>query len=157
MDASRPLCLTICAYRAPGLSEDKYHDLYVNRHVPLVRDLLIKHGIKQYSMVPGPYLSPVYSFTDSWPQTHNAAASREQISQIRPQLVNTADYDSFIQIVFDDIQDFAKFEKDPEFIDKVAADHHNFHDAKRTRYVYPILQASFTHGPDCLLGSLSIL
>jgi hypothetical protein len=53
MNANRPFCLTICGHRAAGLSEDEYREHYVNTHVPLVRGLLIKHGIKQYSMVPG--------------------------------------------------------------------------------------------------------
>lgn len=53
MNANRRVCLTICGYRAAGLSEEEYREHYVNTHVPLVRGLLIKHGIKQYSMVPG--------------------------------------------------------------------------------------------------------
>jgi hypothetical protein len=81
-------------------------------------------------------------------QTHNTDATRKQIGQLYdPQFIDMPDYDSFIQIVFDDIQDFVNFQADPEFIKNVAPDHTNFHDPKRTRYVYPATRFLDTNRP----------
>jgi hypothetical protein len=45
------LCLTMCAYRREGMSEDDYRNYMTTIHAPLVQGLMIKHGIDKYSMV----------------------------------------------------------------------------------------------------------
>lgn len=44
-------CLSILGYRRPGLSQEEYMDYMINRHAPLVVDLLTKHRILQYNVV----------------------------------------------------------------------------------------------------------
>ena len=51
---SKLLVWTVCAYRKPTMSEDEFHHYMSEVHVPLVRDLLARHGIVRYSMVLSP-------------------------------------------------------------------------------------------------------
>jgi hypothetical protein len=65
------LCLTICAYRNPELTEQEYHDYMAYKHAPLVKPLMDKYGILKYTMVgaiasiPPTYKSILYIKPDS--------------------------------------------------------------------------------------------
>ena len=52
-----------------------------------------------------------------------------------PQFDNHAKYDSFVQAVFKDIEDFVRMKADPLWREVVAPDHENFADTTRSRYV----------------------
>ena len=52
-----------------------------------------------------------------------------------PQFDNHADYDSFVQAVFKDVEDFVRMKADPFWREVVAPDHENFADTTRSRYV----------------------
>ncbi|KAI1293161.1 EthD domain-containing protein [Xylaria venustula] len=110
------LCLTMCAYKKEGMDEEEYRKYMTERHVPLVRGLMVKHGIDKYSM------------------THNPLATRSLMSKIfDAQFANIADYDCIVQIQFRDIEQFIALKADPEYKKALFADHENFADTKRTR------------------------
>ena len=50
-----------------------------------------------------------------------------------PQFANIADYDSIIQIMFDDIEQFVRMKADPLYKEKVTPDHENFADTRKSR------------------------
>lgn len=50
-----------------------------------------------------------------------------------PQFANVTDYDCFIQIMFDDVEDFVNLKADPHFLKNCTPDHENFADTKRSQ------------------------
>ncbi len=50
-EPQRLLCWTVCAYRKPGMDEEDYHRYLSEVHAPLVKDLMVRYGIIQWSMV----------------------------------------------------------------------------------------------------------
>ena len=56
LSASQYLCLTICAYRNPSLTEEEYYDYMTQTHAPLVKPLMEKYGIIRFTMVCKPLI-----------------------------------------------------------------------------------------------------
>ncbi|KAK7456854.1 hypothetical protein Landi51_02130 [Colletotrichum acutatum] len=109
------ICLTITAFRNPSLDEKEYRQYMTKVHARLVSPLMEEYGILRYNM------------------THNTKETRPMLFELYdPQFSKLSEYDSIVQFVFKDIDDFKRMKSDPRFIREVAPDHVKFADTKRS-------------------------
>ncbi|KAI1198878.1 EthD domain-containing protein [Nemania serpens] len=96
------------------MSEESFHHYMSEKHAPLVRDALARHGITRYTM------------------THFTSETRALTAQVMDtQFVQGAGYDMITQIQFADIQCFVDFRNDPYYKERVMQDHDVFTDPAR--------------------------
>ncbi|KAM3415772.1 hypothetical protein BST61_g9283 [Cercospora zeina] len=109
------LCLTICGFRKPGLSEEEYQNHMVNVSAPMTKELMVKYGIKR------------------WTQIHQDSSTRELMSQLSDsQMRNVAPYDCFSQVVFESVEDYKRMKNDPYYREHLFQDHEKFADTEKS-------------------------
>ncbi|KAL2194798.1 EthD domain-containing protein [Corynascus similis CBS 632.67] len=111
----RLLCLTICGYRKPGMSEEDYRNHMTKVSAPMTRDLMVKYGVIR------------------WTQIHNQSSTRALMSRLYDsQMANLADFDCFSQVVFRSVDDYKRMKEDPWYKEHLVGDHEKFADTKRS-------------------------
>ncbi|KAK4982477.1 hypothetical protein LTR50_007717 [Elasticomyces elasticus] len=114
-EKKRYLCLTICGFRRPGISEEDYRNHMVNVSAPLTKDLMVKYGVKR------------------WTQIHNQSTTRAMMTQLFDhQMVQLADFDCFSQVFFEDLDGYKRMKQDPWYKKHLVGDHEKFADVKRS-------------------------
>ncbi|KAF2133651.1 hypothetical protein P153DRAFT_250358, partial [Dothidotthia symphoricarpi CBS 119687] len=109
------LCLTICGYRRPGMSQEEYRHHMTHVSGPMTKGLMVKYGVKSWSLI------------------HNTSQTRAIMTQLFDEhMVNLADFDCFSQVVFRSVDDYKRMREDPWYKEKVAGDHKNFADTHKS-------------------------
>nr|UYO77235.1 ethD domain containing protein [Trichoderma psychrophilum] len=109
------LCLTICGYRKPGMSEEDYRNHMVNVSAPMTKHLMVKYGVKR------------------WTQIHNQASTRALMGRLfDSQMARVADFDCFSQVFFKSVDDYKRMKEDPWYKEHLVGDHEKFADTKRS-------------------------
>ncbi|KAI0145374.1 EthD domain-containing protein [Xylariaceae sp. FL1272] len=113
--ATQFLCLTICGYRRPGMSEGDYRHHMTQVSAPMTKHLMVKYGVKR------------------WTQIHNTVETRALMSRLfDAQMANVAEFDCFSQVVFKDVDDYKRMKDDPWYQEHLVGDHEKFADTKRS-------------------------
>ncbi|KAI0539694.1 EthD domain-containing protein [Xylaria digitata] len=109
------LCLTICGYKRPGMSDEDYRHHMTKVSAPMTKGLMVKYGVKRWTMI------------------HNTGDARALMGHISDHhMSNLADFDCFSQVVFKSVEDFKRMKDDPWYQQHIAPDHVNFADTKRS-------------------------
>nr|A0A067XML2.1 RecName: Full=Probable decarboxylase ptaD; AltName: Full=Pestheic acid biosynthesis cluster protein D [Pestalotiopsis fici W106-1]AGO59044.1 PtaD [Pestalotiopsis fici] len=101
---SRYLCLTICGYRKPGMSEEDYRYHMTQVSAPMTKDLMAKYGVKRWTM---------NYMIRRWPSCPTLTASAK--------------------LCLRTLEDYKRMKQDPWYKEHLIGDHEKFADTKRSK------------------------
>ncbi|MCJ1400490.1 Decarboxylase AgnL1 [Xylographa trunciseda] len=124
------LCLTICGYRRPGMSEEDYRHHMTQVSAPMTKGLMVKYGVKRWTMVS---LPPSNLCFGQHGKIHNTTETRVLMGRLFDhQMAKLADFDCFSQVVFKSVDDYKRMKEDPWYKLHLVGDHEKFADTKRS-------------------------
>ena len=112
------------------MSEKDYRHHMTQVSAPMTKDLMVKYGVKRWTMVRSfPRVSALAKFD----KIHNTTETRPLMNRLFDhQMANLADFDCFSQVVFKSVDHYKGMKEDSWYKQHLVGDHEKFADTKKS-------------------------